>query len=197
MENSQNVYVASPKVGGAIWSAPAGTPVPTDATSTLPDAFASLGYISEDGIVNATETDSEEIKAYGGVVVKTVQSSRKETFTFTPIETNKETLALQYGEDNVTVDAKGNLTAVHNAKQRAARVYVIETLLDENRVSRDVIPFGRVTSVGEKTYASNAAIAAEIELSCEADELGNTAYTYIAEIVDEGIDAPSEEIEGA
>lgn len=187
MENSQYVYVASPKVGGAVWSAPDGTTLPTDAVTDLPTAFECLGYISEDGIVNAVETDTEEIKAYGGKVVKTVQSSRKETFTFTPIETNKVVLAEQYGDDNVTIDKDGNLTVKHNAFARPSRVYVIETLLDNNRVSRDVIPFGRITNVGEKTYASGSAVASEIEITCEEDSSGNTAYTYIATIVDDSV----------
>ncbi len=184
-ENAQNVYVAAPKAGGAVWSAPAGTTVPTDAVSPLPEAFKSLGYISEDGISNEVENDTDDIKAYGRKTVRTVQTSRKETFKFTPIETNAQTLAEQYGDDNVTVDASGNIKVLHNARARAPRVYVVETLLDEGKVSRDVIPCGRVTEVGEKKYADGEALASEITVTCEPDEDGNTAYTYIAEVVGE------------
>lgn len=184
-ENSQNVFVGAPKAGGAIWSAPSGSKIPEDAIAELDTAFNSLGFISEDGIVNAEETDSEDIKAYGGKVVKTTQTSRKETYTFTPIETNKHTLAERYGDDNVTLDAKGNLCALHNAKTRPTRVYVVETVLDINKVQRDVIPFGRITEVGERTYKDGEPIAGELTLTCEEDDKGNTAYTYIAEIVDD------------
>lgn len=182
-ENSQNVYVAAPKAGGAIWSAPAGTPLPTDATTALSEAYKCLGLISDDGISREVETDSEDIKAYGGKVVKTVQTSRKETVKFTPIETNAQTLAAQFGDDNVVMGEDGNITVLHNAKQRPTRVYVIETLLDEAKVSRDVIPFGRVTEVGEQKYADGEAVASEITLTCEVDADGNTMTTYIAEVV--------------
>lgn len=185
MENAQNVFVAKPKAGGAVWSAPAGTTVPTNATDDLDPAFHSLGFISEDGIVNSEESDSEDIQAYGGRVVKTVNTSRKETFTLTPIETNEYVLAERYGRDNLTVGEKGNITVVHNAKSKPARVYVIETILEDDKIARDVIPFGRVTEVGEKTYADGEAIAGEIVISCEEDEQGNTAYTYYC-LTDQG-----------
>lgn len=186
MENSQNVYVASPKVGGAIWSAPANCKsIPTDAVTPLSEEFECHGYISEDGIVQNVETETTDIKAYGGKVVKTVQSSRKESYQFTPIETNTRTLKDQYGDDNVTIDEKGNICALHNAQTRPARVWVVETILDKNKVSRDVIPYGRITEVGGKTYKDGEAIAPQMTVTCEEDGAGNTAYTYIAEIQDE------------
>lgn len=189
MENTQNVFVAAPKAGGAVWSAPAGGKnVPTDAISDLAPEYEGHGFISEDGIANQVETDTNDLKAYGGKVVKTVQTSRKETFTFTPIETNARTLKDQYGDDNVTIDEKGNICALHNAKTRPARTFVFETVLDENKVQRDVVPFGRITEVGEKKFADGEAIASQLTISCEEDTAGNTAYTYIAEIVDEPTD---------
>lgn len=186
MENSQNVFIASPKAGGAVWSAPAGGDhIPNDAITQLDGSFESHGFISEEGITNLVETETADLKAYGGRVVKTVQTSRKETFTFTPIETNARTLKDQFGDDNVTVDAQGSLCALHNAKSRPARTFVFETLLDESKIQRDVIPCGRITAVGEKKYADGQAIASQITVTCEEDAAGNTAYTYIAETVKE------------
>ena len=43
MSNSSHVTTAKPKVGGAIYSAPLGTELPTDATTALNTAFKSLG----------------------------------------------------------------------------------------------------------------------------------------------------------
>lgn len=186
MENSQNIFVAAPKAGGAVWSAPAGTETPKDAASGLDSAFECHGFISEDGITNSVEVSTEDLKAYGGKVVKTVQTSRKETYSFTPIETNARTLKDQYGDDNVTMGADGGICALHNALTRPSRVWVVETVLSENKVQRDVIPFGRITEVGEKKFADGEAIASQITVSCEEDAAGNTAYTYIAEVVADG-----------
>lgn len=194
MENSQNVFVPQPGAGGAVWSAPNTAKAPTDAVAKLGDEFHSLGLISKDGINNAEETNTQDIEAYGCKVVTTVQTSRKETVVFKPLETNVYVLAEQYGNDNVTVDRNGNIAVIHNAKAKPTRVYVIETILDSNKVQRDVIPLGRVTAVGERKLVDGEAIAREITVSCEQDAAGNTMYTYIAEIADDADNAePGEE----
>ena len=53
MADAKNVTAAKPKVGGAVWRAPLGTTLPTDAKTALDKAFKSLGYISGDGLTNA------------------------------------------------------------------------------------------------------------------------------------------------
>lgn len=52
MSTVSNVTAAKPRTGGAIYRAPLGTAIPTDATTALAEAFKALGYLSEDGLVN-------------------------------------------------------------------------------------------------------------------------------------------------
>ena len=59
--NAANVSVGKPMVIGGLYAAPTSTPTPSDATSALNEAFVNLGYLSDDGITNTVESDSEDI----------------------------------------------------------------------------------------------------------------------------------------
>ena len=179
--NAQNVSVGKPKAGGAVFVAPIGTAIPTDGTTALAAAFVNVGYISEDGVTNEIETDTEEIKAWGGDIVLNPQTSRAERFTFTMIETNEQSLKLAFGDSNVTVK-DGGFAVVHNGKDREEHVMVIETLIGANRVKRQVVPRGKVTEMGEIVYKDDEVLGYETTVSALIDESGNTAYEYIATI---------------
>lgn len=183
-QNAANVHIPKPNVGGAMWSAPEGTVVPTDASTKLNDAFKSLGYLHSDGITEATEIGTESTVAYGGDEVAVSEASKKRSFKFHPIETNPYTLAEWYGQDNVTVDTTSGKpkAVVANSKAAPVRAYVSENLLSETLLERTVIPRGKVTGVGERKYNNSDATGAEITVTPLPDEKGNLFYKYYAEI---------------
>lgn len=183
MGNSANVSVGKPSAAGGIWSAAIGSTVPKDATTSLDTAFKSLGYVSEDGLTNAIEFETEDVKAWGGDTVLTVRTSRSETFSWKFIETNELVLKEVYGVDNVTVGEDGDLTVLHNSRELPRRVYVFEILLTGGKVKRIVVPNALITEVGEIVYVDGEPIGYEVTLSCFPDEDGNTAYEYVAAIV--------------
>lgn len=179
--NASNVSVGKPMVIGGVYGAPAGTKAPTDAKTELDAAFVNLGYVSEDGVTNSVETDTEEIKAWGGDTVLTVQTSRTETFTFTFIESlNENVLKQVYGEKNVADGA-----VKHNSLPRGRNVYVFEILLTGDKIKRIVVPNSEITEVGDIVYADGEAIGYEVTLSAFPDSDGNTVYEYIAAIAGE------------
>lgn len=175
-----NVSVGKPKTSGAIYRAPSGTTLPTDATTALANTYICLGYLSEDGLTNSNSPESENIKAWGGDIVYTVMQDKEDKFTGTFIEAlNVDVLKSVYGSSNVTGELSTGLTVKANNTQPEEAVWVVEMVLRGNMVKRIVIPRGTITEVGDIVYADNDVIGYETTITAAADSNGNTHYEYI------------------
>ncbi|MCF0121689.1 MAG: phage tail protein [Lachnospiraceae bacterium] len=177
----ENVSVAKPVVGGAISVAPIGTALPTDAITPLANTYKSLGYLSDDGITVTNEMETEEIKAFGGDVVLKPQTKHTANFEYTMIEQNEQAFKLYYGESNVEVTSgTGAIKIKLNSKLRPHEIIVIDLLLSDGRVRREVIPNGQVVETGEISYKDDEAIGYKVK--CEAYPYGSDgdkSYIYI------------------
>ena len=101
--NKSNVSAGKPKIGGAVYRAPKGTTAPTSADATLADSFKAMGYISSDGLTNANNATTSNIKAWGGDTVLVVQTDKVDTLAFTLLEVlNTDVLAAVHGSGNVS-----------------------------------------------------------------------------------------------
>lgn len=177
--NSANVTAGKPKISGAVYRAPLGTTLPTDAISDLDSAFKNMGYGSEDGLVNNNTPESESIKAWGGDTVLTIQSGKEDTFAITLIEaTNTDVLKTVYGDSNVSGDFESGITVKANAQEQEAASWVIDMVL-KNGVKRIVIPEAKISEIGEISYTDSAAVSYAITLTAVPDDDGNTHYEYI------------------
>jgi hypothetical protein len=180
MNDASNVSFGKPKATGAVFVAPAGTTIPTNATSALDAAFKGLGYVSEDGLVNSVETDTENVNAWGGDLVLVGQTNFMETFMVNLIETNSEALKVYYGEDNVTVDGE-NITITQNSSLLPNVIVVFELVLTGGRIKRIVVPNAQIVDrSGEITYVDGEAITYPALFQAFPDADGNSHTEYIA-----------------
>lgn len=180
MSDVKNVTVGKPKKGGAIFRAPLGTALPTDATTALDVAFKSLGYSGEDGLVNSNSPETDTIKAWGGDIVYSYQSAKPDTFQFTLLEAmNVDVLKAVYGEDNVSGTLSTGITIKANSSEQETCAWVIEMILKGGALKRVVIPCASVTAVGDITYVDEEAVGYETTITAVPDSEGNTHYEYI------------------
>lgn len=175
-----NVSVGKPKVGGAVYKAPAGTTAPTTANAALDAAFKCLGYVSDAGVVNSNSMETQDIKAWGGDIVATPVAQQKDTFKLMLIESlNVEVLKATYGDTNVTGDLATGITVTANSKIREPGVWVIDQELTDNTKKRIVIPDGQVSAVGDITYKDDTVIGYDLTITAFPDSDGNSHYEYI------------------
>lgn len=176
-----NVTTGKPLAAGGVYSAPAGAPLPSGAADQLAPAFVGLGYVSDSGVVNGIETDTESIKAWGGETVLVVTTSRKETFKFTFIETSEAVLREVYGPQNVTVE-NSQIAVIHRTVSHDPRRFVFEIALTGGRKKRIVVPNAKVTEVGDVKYVDGEPVGYEVTLSAMPDAQGVTAVEYIGAV---------------
>ena len=181
--NKKNVSLGKPKKTGCLYYAPAGTALPTDATTALPAAYTCVGYLSEDGVTNATDTDTTDINEMGGIKVLSEISGYGETWQFNMIETNEASLKLRFGTANVTGTAD-KLTVYHAIPSGESLVLVFEIAMTGNRVKRIVVADGTITEFDDTTYSAGDAIGYGVTMSANPSDLinGATSVEYIAKV---------------
>ena len=176
-----NVSAAKPKVGGAIYKAPIGTALPTNATAELDPAFVSLGYMSDAGLKRAINLSTNPIKAWGGDTIANPQTDKSEQYTFEAAEVlNPEVQKVVNGDSNVTGSVSTGMTVKINTKELVEQAYEFEELLRGGVLKRTVIARASVTSIAEVSDTDNDIIKYGITIRAMADEAlnGDTAREY-------------------
>lgn len=179
MPTVSNVSAGKPNVSGAIFCAPKGTTLPTDTTTALDNAFKAMGYASEDGVTNTNSPESENIKAWGGDTVLSVQTAKDDTWQVKLIEVlNSDVLSAVYGSANVSGDLTNGLTVEANSDDAEENSWVFDMVMRDDTAKRVVLPNAKITEIGDITYTDNDVTGYEITLTAMPDASGNTHYEY-------------------
>lgn len=192
MVNSTNAIVAGrPKSTGGAYSAIAGTALATDATTALNAAFKTMGYIGDDGLTETIGRETDTIKAWGGDVVKVVQTDFAVTYKLTIIETlTGDAAKAVFGTSNVTATAGGpsngaRLAISVKSTPLTKGPWVFE-VQDGLVIVRIVVPNGQVIAVDDVTYNDGSVIGYPITIQAFPDASGINVYKYS----DDGITVP-------
>ena len=178
--NALNVTAGKPNTSGAVFTAPAGTALPTSASATLNSAFKDMGFVSEDGVTKSTSISTTTIKEWGGAPVLVTQDEKIISVKLKLIEyKRKDVHSFVHGSANVT-ESGGAITIKNNADDPGEQAMVIDMILRGNIPYRMVIPRGKITAIGDIVYKSNDAIAYDITIATMLDDSGNSVYEHIA-----------------
>lgn len=169
-----DVLVGKPAVTGGALIADVGTTLPTDATTALNAAFFGVGYVSEDGLTQSINADTQEIKAWGGDIVRRVQTTHDVTYHLTMIETTDLTLAAYYGDDNVSA---GTVELVAGDLPYKSWVFEIDDVANGAKV-RVVVPNGQITARGDVVFKDDTALGYDVTITAYPDNTGVKAYIY-------------------
>lgn len=145
--DSSNVRVAG---SGEIAVAATSATAPTD-TGALPTGFVGLGYLSEDGTTESRERSVDDIKGWqNSDTVRSVVTDANLTYSFTMIETKKETVELFYGTTVTQSASNGNYVIVP-ADTGGRKSFIID-VIDGSELKRIYIPQGEVSETGDVVY---------------------------------------------
>ncbi|HEY9369736.1 phage tail protein [Streptomyces sp.] len=174
---------------GGCWVAPLGTAQPTDPEETPSGLWLPIGAISEDGLTNGVDEDSESFTPWGlSSPFRTVVTSSVRTFSFTAWETNRPIVkSLQYKIDVADlVPTEGVTTFAESAVSAPDRRSWIFDVYDGTVWERFYVPEGEITERNEVTYAQGEMAGYEWTISTYPDDAGNLVYhSFMAPEVDE------------
>lgn len=177
--NTQNVLAGIPDASGGFWAGPLveKASYPTASSDLKEAGLVSVGFINEDGVTEASERDTEKVKAWGGDTIRVLQNEHTMTYTLTFAElANPDVLKLIYGDENVTVGEDGSVEVKHTSKTLPHRSFAIEVLDGETKI-RKFIPDGQITETGELQLVHSGIMSIEVTIEAFPDVDGVKVYT--------------------
>ena len=178
--DATKVGIGAASVTGAIFVAPKGTTLPTNATTALTNAFKLLGFTSDAGVTISESTSKNDLRAWEGrTVVASPVTEYTENVAFMPIQCNDDVAKLIWGDDNVAVGTGGSLTVKHHGKTMEPVCIVIETTPRTGIVKRYCGTF-QLTERGEHVMDGTQVEGRQLTFTAIADSSGYTMYEYTA-----------------
>lgn len=184
--NANKVYMPSPDQSattGAVATAATGTTAPTDATTALPNTWASGGYIDENGISLGVTRSVTPIKDWSQSVVRNALTDFNATISLSFMQMDEFAATEMLGSSNVTktaaTTAKGELLKLAIGSELPPVKSWCFSMKDGDRRVRVYIPRGQITELnGDITFVPSAVNVWGCTLSTYDDGTGHSLYVF-------------------
>lgn len=176
-------FVGTPKVTGGIWRVAQNLVLPTNAYDARPGGAIRLGGVSDDGYTYTSERSVDKKKDWNGDKVRSVQSSKDDTFELTFIEfLNPNVMSVVYGDANVVVTpptlAHGTLIAVKSVADVLDHgAYIIDTF-DGKVKRRRCVPDAQPDKIDPIMEKPGDWSVYKVTFDLFPDSQGATNYSY-------------------
>lgn len=169
--------------GGVLFVAPAGTPLPTNASEKLNEAFKNVADLNKDGITTSTDMDTTDIDDMDGKTAASFIASYSEKVQFTMLETTATVLRTRYGSNRVIANGE-DVTSYTTGMPNAEHISIVAELLLEgmNKKQRKVFPDAILTDSDDVQYHAGDAITYSVTFNTFPDKQGNNSYNYFADL---------------
>lgn len=168
--NTNLVTTGQPWSEGGIWVGPVNNDgkatLPTDATTKLPTGYKCLGWVTSDGVNVSTQLSTNDTKAWGGNIINSARTEYGETFTFSLAELSKTVMSTLWDVSGTSGSDETGYTIAHNPSQLDnMHVFVIIVQYQDGSFGRRVIPFGRISSLGDVAYKDDTIISQNLTIT--------------------------------
>lgn len=181
--SSSGIYLPGPDQSstvGAVYVAPVGTTMPTDARTALPSTWESGGYVGEDGLQLGLSYGVTTIRDWSKGAVRNALESFDGTATVPFLQIDEWSAKRLVGNANVTVTAAsssaGNVTKIALGAHLPDPEAYVFNMKDGNRRVRVVLPNAQITAIDNLTFVPNEANTWTGTLTCSQDASGNSIY---------------------
>jgi hypothetical protein len=162
MTNSANNVMVS--ITGAVYVGPTSAAAPNSATEPLDEAFASLGYVSADGVTFATDKSTNQIRAFQkNDLIREVITETTVTYEWSALETNETVIETYFG---AAMDENGKVS--FDPSSSGGRKSFVIDIVDGEKLIRHYIPAGEITNIMEQTFVNGEAITYGFTLTAYA-----------------------------
>lgn len=163
---------ANPRVwiNADAYTAPLGSPAPTDVTTDWDASFNVLGLLSEDGMTETSSDTTDDKYAHGGILIRTTRSKHKATMKIIALEDNPVVYSLM--RPGSTASTSGEITTRNVKVPGRNNVAFGLELHDGDVISRRVIPSGEIFDIADIKISDSDLVQYEMTINIYPDADG-------------------------
>lgn len=172
--DSKKIIIGAPdqSTTGAVAFADTSTTMPTTASEALDGSWTDCGYVSENGVSVTPSFSTTDIKDWSRATVRTLLDEFTGEVKFAFIQTDYNSLAGIFGEDNVAQNGT-QITVKIGARMAPAKAWCF-SMKDGDARARIILPNAQPVVDGDLTFVANEPITWSVSLKCSANSDGDS-----------------------